>query len=231
MPNLPAAFFFIAAVFSAVNVYAEAPGQATPSDPAPTAASEAAAPVAEVRLHVELNDDLLSIDLVDAEFGSVMKAISARAGIKLDMSGPLQQKRLTTKFSGIELERGIIRLMTLMKEKNYTMKYGTGGKVTALEVYGSELSVAPPPRAHTRPESLKTPQKTPQPAAVSPERPVSGVQKNPPLQRRLIPLAKPAAPSPEKPKTIDPYDNDDDESDVEDLPYIAPQKQMPAAAK
>lgn len=242
MPNLPAAFFFVSAVLSAVLVFAETPGQATKPAPAPMVDSEAAAPVVESRLHVELKDDLLSIDLMDAEFGSVMKAISARAGIKLDMSGPLQQKRLTTKFSNIELERGIIRLMTLMKEKNYTMRYDPRGRVSVIEVYGAEPPVASPSKTNTRTELQKTPQrplqKTLQPAAAPSERPVSGVQKNPPQQRRLIPPSKPAVPqadpsaqsSPNTKKT-DPYNEDEVEEEVQELPYTAPQKKMPAATK
>jgi hypothetical protein len=161
-----------------------------------------------------------------------MKALSARSGIKVDMSGTIQQKRLTTKFSGIELERGIARLMTLMKEKNYTMKYDTTGRVNEIEFYGTEPPAAAPAKAHTRPEVPKTLPKTLQPAVPS-EQPLTGVQKNPPPQRRLIPPSRPAVSrtGPAAPKSQDPSDEDEGEADVDELPYIAPQKKVPAPAK
>lgn len=226
MPNLPAALLFVSAILSAALVFAETPVPDSGSGPAPAGVSETAVPPVESRMRIEVRDDLLSIDLVDAEFGGVMKAISARAGIKVDMSGAIQQKRLTTKFSGIELERGIIRLMTLMKEKNYTMTYDTRGRVSAVEVYSIEQEAASPARAHSRPEMKKTLK-----SSSAPEQPVPGVQKNPPQQRRLIPPLKPAAISTERSKKIAAESEDEGEEDVEELPYIAPQKKMPAGAK
>lgn len=231
MPELRAAFFLLAVLLSAVNVFAEQPGQG--AKPAP------AVPAAAPRLNVTLKDDLLSVDLLEAEFGTVMKAVGARAGIKVEMTGPIQQKKLTTKFSGIELERGILRLMTLMKEKNYTLRYDTAGRVNALEVYGADISVASPPaKTGARPEPPKGAQKTPQPATASSASPVAGVQKNPPQQRRLILPAKQSPPVPvpaeqpaARPKKQDSAHEDEPGNDVEELPYIEPQKKMPAATK
>jgi len=239
MSKLPAALFFVSALLSAVIVFAETPGQGTKPAPAPAAVPEADAPAVQSRMQIDIKGDLLTIDLVDAEFGSVMQAIAAKAGVKVDMSGPIQQKRLTTKFSGIELERGISRLMTLMQEKNYTMKYDSRGRVSALEVYGAEPAAVSQPRTGTRPEPQKNPQKSVQktlpPAPVPSEQPaVPGVQKNPPPQRRLIPPSKQAGPSvppSAKSRKTDPYNEDEGEENVEELPYITPQKKMPAATQ
>ncbi|MBA4374384.1 MAG: hypothetical protein C0402_16150 [Thermodesulfovibrio sp.] len=240
MPRLFAALLVSAAVFGAVIVSAETPGQVTKPAPAPAVVSETAVPAAESRMHIEFKDDLLSLDLVDAEFGSVIKTVAARAGIKVEMSGPIQQKKLTTKFSGIELERGILRLMTLMKEKNYTLRYDTAGRVNALEVYGAEISAAPAPaRGHTRPEApTRALQKPAQPANPASSSTVSGVQKNPPPQRRLIlpsrqtlPTAGSSEQPPAKPKKPEPVHDDEGENDVDELPYIEPQKKKPSSIK
>lgn len=221
-------FLFVLLVFTN-RAYAQPPAQGTSPAPAQQETADTAVAVPQPRITIDLKDDLLSVDLYEADFGSVLQAISVKGGIKVDMSGDIGKRKLTTKFSGIELERGILRLMTLMKEKNYTLKYDNKGRVNLIEIYAASPAVAGPSKTAPRNEPVKT---SPPPASRT-ERPVSGLQKNPPQQQRLIPppgqtssvdnTASKPAPTPRKTIT----EAQDDEADVEDLPYIPPQKRTP----
>lgn len=220
----PAALLFLAAALSASLAFAEAQVKDEAPPPAPSAP--------QARIEVEVKDDLLRVDLMDAEFGSVMRAIAAKTGIKVELEGDVGKRRLTTRFAGLELERGIGRLMTLIKEKNYTIRYDTKGRVSVVEVYGSEQPAAPAAGTAGRSEM---PKQAPQPAMPSA---MPAVQKNPPLQRRLIPAPKPVSPRAEAParpvrngEKQDPDDSDYEDEMAEELPYIPPQRRAPSATR
>lgn len=191
--------------------------------------------------NVEVTDNLLSVELVDAEFGVVMNSISQKSDIKVEIVGDTYNRKLTTKFSGMELERGILRLLTLVKEKNYLIHYDAKGLVSRIEVYGG----APAAASTSRPQTTVRPQ-VQRPAAPSGIPPVSApaaqtptvVQKNPPPFKRILsPVrdkkqegrmqSQPKTPQITKEKEY-PDDEDEDEDSIDEIPYVPPQKSPPS---
>ena len=134
---------------------------------------------------VEVKNGRLSVELVDAGFGEVMQAISEKSGIKMEIVGGVYAKTVTTSFSDLDLERGIARLLSLVKEKNYMIRYDTKGMVSKVEVYSSgttpvKQEVSAPPRAISPAEMSSLP-----PATSAPRR-MPAVRKNPPVSKRIL---------------------------------------------
>lgn len=113
-------------------------------------AEEQPQPEAPKRLmNVEIKDNLLSVELAGAEFGAVMNTIAQKAGFTVGVGGDVYSRKLTTKFSNLELERGILRLLTLVREKNYLMRYDAKGILSKVEIYGGGAPVASTLRPQT----------------------------------------------------------------------------------
>lgn len=87
-------------------------------------------------MNVEVKDGLLSVEISDAEFGNVIKEIAEKARFKVEISGDVAYKKISTSFKGVDIEKGIRRLLTIMKEKDYTISYNSEGFIDKLEVYG-----------------------------------------------------------------------------------------------
>jgi hypothetical protein len=87
-------------------------------------------------LNVEVRDNQLSVDLVNAQFRSVIKAIAEKSGFTVVLSSRTAGGKITTKFADIDLERGIMRLLQLVREKNYMFHYDTKGMISKLEIFG-----------------------------------------------------------------------------------------------
>ena len=87
-------------------------------------------------MKIEVNDGLLSVELSDAEFGNVIKEIAEKAKFKAEISSDVALKKISTTFKNIEVERGVRRLLTIMKEKDFTISYNTAGLIDKLEIYG-----------------------------------------------------------------------------------------------
>ncbi|TAN43553.1 MAG: hypothetical protein EPN25_00235 [Nitrospirae bacterium] len=193
--------------------------------PAPETAETSPAPV-QKKVRIEVREGLVGVDLQNADLSSVMKELGAKAGIKVSMGGTAPQKKITTRFSGLELDRAISRLMTLINEKNYTITYDAQGRPNSVEVYAGSPEAASPAKMHARPEVLRSPQPPSSPPAKAP----TGVQKNPPVQTRLLPpvgqkkedVKGPGKKVVQKDNGDD--DDDDDDGPAEDLPYIPPLK-------
>ncbi|MHB8882630.1 MAG: hypothetical protein ACYC69_14120 [Thermodesulfovibrionales bacterium] len=193
--------------------------------PAPETAETSPPPV-RMKIRIDVRDGLVSVDLHDADFSSVMQELAARSGIKVNIGGTAPQKKVTTRFSGLELDRAIARLMSLINEKNYAITYDAQGKPGAVEVYAGS-SEAPPAKMQARPGLSRGPQ----PPSSSPAMVPTGVQKNPPIQTRLLP---PVGQKKEDMKGAgkkvllknngDDEDDDDEDGPAEDLPYIPPLK-------
>ena len=224
---MPERFFpvvFAAFLLLASAVFAETPARGMMPGPAQQAGpSPSVVPQLQARVVINVKDGLLSVDVADAEFGSVMKEIAARAGIRVDMSGDILSRKITTRFSRLDLEDGISRLMTLLQEKNYSIRYDSKGNVNAVDIAGS-VAVAP--------SSAKTPSRAASPAALqrsaAPAAPVTGVQKNPPPQRRLIP---PPSETIRNGRAEEPGRRGTDEEAEDDMPYIAPRNSAVPAPK
>lgn len=87
-------------------------------------------------MNIEVKDGLLSVEISDAEFGNVIKETAEKAGFKVEISGDVAYKKISTNFKGVDIEKGIRRLLTIMKEKDYTISYNSEGFIDKLEVYG-----------------------------------------------------------------------------------------------
>lgn len=90
-------------------------------------------------MNIEVKDGLLSVEISDAEFGDVIKEIAEKARFKVEILGDVAYKKISTNFKGVDIEKGIRRLLTiitLMKGKDYTISYNSEGFIDKLEVYG-----------------------------------------------------------------------------------------------
>lgn len=136
------------------------------------AQEEAEAPEEEVsfaliKVH---ENNLLSVELENAKFGMVMAEIANRAGFELYMSGDVYEKRLTTRFQELDLYRGIIRLLGLIRQKTYFVYYNSDGSFRKLEVFGvSEVEQRKPPS--TQPARRQPSSRHPVPPAATPKAP------------------------------------------------------------
>jgi hypothetical protein len=132
---------------------------------------------------VEVKDGKLSVDLVDAEIGSVISEIAKKMNFRVKIDGTVYIKKVTTRFSGLDVERGIKRLLTLAKENNYLFRYDTAGKLSKIELYTET------------PSSMRQPVLPPQPTPFSRRRFQRYV---PPQPGQAVPeQPKPAVPAPQ----------------------------------
>lgn len=86
---------------------------------------------------VKLFKSFLSVDAQEAAFGDIMAEVAGKVGFELVISPDIAEKKLTTSFSDVEVQRGIQRLLALINHKNYFMHYGREGNIKKLEIYGS----------------------------------------------------------------------------------------------
>ncbi|MEC4676023.1 MAG: hypothetical protein VST72_03745 [Nitrospirota bacterium] len=117
--------------------------------------------------NVDLKDNLLSVDLVNADFRGIMDLIEQKAGTKIRIDGDVSGGRLTTRFYNLELDRGISRLLAQARENNYIIHYNAKGIVDKVEVYDISpaspeisgrrgLAASRPRRARYRPPSARS---------------------------------------------------------------------------
>jgi hypothetical protein len=229
MPDRFLAFFLclLFAFFSAAAESAQEPARGVPDDDDEEAVQPAQPEPPKQTLIIEVKDDLLSVELANVDFGTVIRQIAGKAGFKVEGSGEVFSRKLNTKFTNVGIERGIVRLLTLVKETNYTLHYDTQGAISRLELFPASSVAAPsgtrPPQRPLPPQRV---QPSPQPQA--PARP-SPVTPTPIPQRpAIIPSRPPAAqPRPVQPQVLPDDDDEDDEEDVNEVPYIAPQPRQP----
>lgn len=188
-------------------------------------------------MHVSIQNNNLSVELVDAEFGAVLQSIAQKSGFRVVIGGDVFNKKLNTKFDDMELERGVMRLFNLIREKNYAMKYDAKGKLDVIEVFESTASASAP--------AMMQPQVRPQvqrPVFIPPAtQPVpSAATTAPAVRNRPLPLRPPFVRSRPMPQSVQPQnspqlpqnnndDMDDDsddgtEEEVKEIPYIPIQK-------
>ena len=106
---------------------------------------------------IEIKDGLLSVELSDANFGSVMKEIAEKVKFKLEISNTVASKKISTSFKEVEIERGIRRLFTVINEKDFTISYGAGGFIDKIEIFGGNQK--PPSTPLKKPQTTRPPQK------------------------------------------------------------------------
>jgi len=240
------------AFFAAMPASAQKAPQVSKTEAAPSA-QEDQAPQPEPPksvLNVEIKNDLLSVELENINFGAAIKAVADKAGFKIEGTGEVFSRKLNTRFTDIEVERGVLRLLTLVKESNFTLHYDIKGLISKLEIFGISTEKAPsaaakqplrpaPPVRQTS-VSPNTPQ-VQRPATVSPNMPQprqpsvspSPVtrQSQPVVRRRPAP-SRPIPPQPAaqpsdaaKPQAAE--EDEEEEESVDEIPYVAPHQKLP----
>ncbi|MBI5641196.1 MAG: hypothetical protein HZA17_12310 [Nitrospirae bacterium] len=173
---------------------------------------------------VRLRDNLLAVELLNAEFGRVMDLISRKAGFKVEINPDVAARQLTTKFRDMELEDGITRLLTIVKEKNYLIRYDEKGVISKVEIYGTGSApaakpVTPAKPVYKKPSASSAPTGSKEPATT---------QKGASTFKRLLPPSKQREEDAKKQqqavKDKDDSDSAEFEDNDEDIPYIPPPK-------
>jgi len=192
-------------------------------------------------LNVELKNDLLSVALENVDFGTAIKEVAVKAGFKIEGTGEVFSRKLNTRFTDIEVERGVLRLLTLVKESNYMLHYDTKGLISKLEIFGMVSGKAPSvtTRQPLRPTTVvRQPVASPdssqvqRPATVSPipqTRPIQPVlRRRPVISRPITPSQPVAQPSNSAEPQADEEIREAEES-VSEIPYITPQPRLAPA--
>ena len=180
---------------------------------------------------IVVKDNLLSVEIAETNFGEVIQTIAAKAGFSLAGNSDAFSKKITTKFSDLEIDRGLMRLFSLVKENNYLINYSPEGSISRLEIYtaasvgsfpqtpaGTQVYPARPQIRSPYPvPSPNVPQQRMYPRRAIPQ-PAQTVQ--PPPQQM------PPAQVPENQDTVDeaPPVQDSPAEDVREIPYIPPQR-------
>jgi hypothetical protein len=190
---------------------------------APTDESSPQPEVVKQTSTIKVENNLLSVELVNADFGEIIKSIAQKARFGIEGYSDAFRTTVTTKFANIEIERGFARLFSLVKESNYLISYDAKGSISKLEIYGNAAagSVKPPATRQVSPSRQAV-----RPSTSTTSRPVS-----PRISR---PEAQPLPPEPSQPPHPVPGEQgqemqdigreDIPEQDVKEIPYIPPQK-------
>ena len=98
-------------------------------------------------LYVAVQEGRLSVDLQEADMAEVLAQIGRQAGIRVS-SGPSSGKKVSARFSGVELEEGLRRLLRSVSLSHIFMYASRpAGSVTISEVRVlGEGKEAPPPQ-------------------------------------------------------------------------------------
>lgn len=213
------------------SAYAQIPPQGIHQDtPGVDAAPQPEIPKAMSTITVK--DGRLSVELSNVTFGDIIQEIAKKTGTQIIGYSDTFSKQLTTKFDDLEIDRGFIRLFSLVKESNYLINYGPSGSISKLEIFGIR-AVSSIPQTPARPQiSPVRPQVRSPYDAAPPRPPISS-----PLPRvtRPVPQAPQAAqaPQPVSPDQIPenhdmgyeaPTGQDTPTEDVKEIPYIPPQR-------
>lgn len=91
--------------------------------------------------NIIIKNNLLTVELVNAAFGEVLNEIAQESGFRVYIKNDDYGKQVTTKFVDIDIERGIVRLLSLIREKNYLFHYNTKGMLSKVEIHGGKVSV------------------------------------------------------------------------------------------
>lgn len=190
-------------------------------------------------LNVVITNDLLSLELENVDFGTAIRAVANRAGFKIEGSSEIFSRKLNTRFTDIEVERGVLRLLSLVNENNYMLHYDTRGKISKLDIFGMSSGRAPSvnSRHPLRPmPALRQPAvspESPQPQRPAVVTPSPRTRRLPPsFRRRPVPSRPSPPPAVQMPGTSNSQaedDDDDDEESVDEIPYVAPQPRFTPA--
>jgi hypothetical protein len=84
---------------------------------------------------VIVKNNLLSVEFYDTSFGEIIRKIGDKAGFNVEGSSKGFSKKLTVKFHDLDIDRGIMRLFSLVKESNYLINYNEKGLISRLKIH------------------------------------------------------------------------------------------------
>jgi len=145
MPRL----ILLVLLFSAVFITCGGPvySQEPPEDPKEVTAGPEAAPEPEAPKQIStvmVEGHLLSVEFVDVNFGEILKSISKKAGFRLEGHSVSFSKKVTTKFTDVDIDKGLVRLFSLVNDNNYLISYDAKGSVSKVRVSPTGTSVRTP---------------------------------------------------------------------------------------
>jgi len=203
------------------SAYAQMP----PQDMQQNTPKDEAAPKPEVPGQIAtimIENNRLSVEFSNKNFGEILQAIGQKAGFTVEGSSNVFSKKVTTKFTDLDIDKGIIRLFSLVKETNYLINYDTKGTISKLKIYKIKAVGSTGPIGSTptmpygstgRPPSFRSRQHrslkdSSQPAVPSP------------------PPSVPQVPQAQQPNAPDPAENIENKAapdeKVKEIPYIPP---------
>ena len=211
---------------------AQMPPPAAQQNP-PAAAPSPEPEVTKQTYTITVENNLLSVELVNANFGETIRSIAQKAGFSVEGSSDAFSTKVTTRFDNLEIDRGFARLFSLVKESNYLISYDEKGSISKLEIYGNasagsvQKSPVRPQISPVRPGIRRPFPTAPQPVIPRLPRPVSRPLPSEPSQPPEAPqLPEPPQPAPSEqiPGNEDISHEDIPDQDVKEIPYIPPQK-------
>jgi len=164
--------------------YAQEPPDEGTQEEAPESEATAQPEIPKHISTVMVEGNRLSVEFANVSFGEILRSISQKAGFQIEGSSPVFSKQITTKFTDLDLDKGIIRLFSLVKENNYFISYDAKGaialvKIPTAKAGGKTYSTAPvAPRSQgtirqrrifRRPGVPGAPAAAPQPESPQPE--------------------------------------------------------------
>ena len=108
-------------------------------------------------LQVVVHEGRLSVDVQEADLGEVLAQVGRQAGIRIS-SGPSSGKRVSARFTGVELEDGLRRLLRAVSlSHSFLYAKGPAGTVTIAElrVLGEGGDTSPGPATVAGPEVVE----------------------------------------------------------------------------
>jgi hypothetical protein len=111
--------------------------QGPPEDMQEETPEAEAAPQPEVPKQIStiiVEDSRLSVEFVNVNFGEILRAISQKAGFRIEGSSPAFVKSLTTKFTDLDMDKGLVRLFSMARESNYLIAYDAKGAISQVKV-------------------------------------------------------------------------------------------------
>jgi len=95
-------------------------------------------------VHVKVIDGMVQVLAENTSFGDVMNAMAKEMGFRLKIPSDLSGKKVSISLYDVPVDRALIRLFSLVQEKNYKVKYSPDGNVTHVEVIEVKSSAEGP---------------------------------------------------------------------------------------
>ena len=157
MPRIiPLALLLSLLMLGGVPAYAQEP----PEDAQEDTSEAEAAPQPEAPKQIStviIDNNRLSVEFVDVSFGEILRSIGQKAGFRLEGSSPAFNKKVTTKFNDLDMDTGLIRLFSMVKESNYFISYNAKGAIAELKIPTPGISAKTPSPGMGTPGGAQTP--------------------------------------------------------------------------